>query len=103
MVSSTLWPSIGLLPASVRADYDFRWGPLEVMASLGEFHIGYFYCEFDATLQRDVALKLRAHRDPLSDPANAQVLGEARRLAQIRHRNVLAIYGAAVHDGRAGI
>ena len=24
----TLWPSIGLLPASVRADYGFRWGPL---------------------------------------------------------------------------
>ena len=25
----TLWPAIGLLPASVRADYGFRWGPLE--------------------------------------------------------------------------
>jgi uncharacterized protein (DUF2236 family) len=25
----TLWPSIGLLPASVREDYGFRWGPLE--------------------------------------------------------------------------
>jgi uncharacterized protein (DUF2236 family) len=25
----TLWPSIGLLPASIRADYGFRWGPLE--------------------------------------------------------------------------
>jgi uncharacterized protein (DUF2236 family) len=25
----TLWPSIALLPASVREDYGFRWGPLE--------------------------------------------------------------------------
>jgi uncharacterized protein (DUF2236 family) len=25
----TLWPSIGLLPASVRAEYGFHWGPLE--------------------------------------------------------------------------
>jgi uncharacterized protein (DUF2236 family) len=25
----TLWPAIGLLPASVRAGYGFRWGPLE--------------------------------------------------------------------------
>ena len=25
----TLWPSIGLLPVSVRIDYGFRWGPLE--------------------------------------------------------------------------
>jgi uncharacterized protein (DUF2236 family) len=25
----TLWPSIGLLPSSVRTDYGFRWGPIE--------------------------------------------------------------------------
>jgi uncharacterized protein (DUF2236 family) len=25
----TLWPSIGLLPEQVRAEYGFRWGPLE--------------------------------------------------------------------------
>jgi uncharacterized protein (DUF2236 family) len=25
----TLWPSIGLLPTSVREAYGFRWGPLE--------------------------------------------------------------------------
>ena len=25
----TLWPSIGLLPTSVRTDYGFRWGPIE--------------------------------------------------------------------------
>ena len=25
----TLWPSIGLLPASVRTDYGLRWGPAE--------------------------------------------------------------------------
>jgi uncharacterized protein (DUF2236 family) len=29
----TLWPSIGLLPASVRAEYGFRWGRLEQAAS----------------------------------------------------------------------
>jgi uncharacterized protein (DUF2236 family) len=29
----TLWPAIGLLPASVRDDYGFRWGPLERAAS----------------------------------------------------------------------
>ena len=25
----TLWPSVGLLPAGVRKEYGFRWGPLE--------------------------------------------------------------------------
>ncbi len=29
----TLWPSIGLLPESVRRDYGFRWGPLERIVS----------------------------------------------------------------------
>ncbi|MEA2631305.1 MAG: hypothetical protein QOE66_1524 [Chloroflexota bacterium] len=29
----TLWPSVGLLPASVRADYGLRWGPRERLVS----------------------------------------------------------------------
>jgi uncharacterized protein (DUF2236 family) len=29
----TLWPSIGLLPETVRADYGFRWSPLEQAVS----------------------------------------------------------------------
>jgi uncharacterized protein (DUF2236 family) len=29
----TLWPAVGLLPASVRRDYGFRWGPLEQAVS----------------------------------------------------------------------
>jgi hypothetical protein len=81
----------------------FHWGPLEVSSRLGEGHSGEVFRAWDPTLQRDVALKLRAQRDPLSDPANAQLMAEARQLARIRHRNVLAVYGAAVHDGRAGI
>lgn len=31
--SWTLWPSIGLLPSSVRAEYGLRWGPLEEAVS----------------------------------------------------------------------
>lgn len=84
-------------------DVLFRWGPLAVLEAIGEGMTGEVFRAFDSGLQRTVALKLRACRDPLSDPANAQLLAEARRLAQIRHRNVLAVYGAAVHEGRAGI
>ena len=29
----TLWPSLALLPSSVREDYGFRWGPLERVVS----------------------------------------------------------------------
>lgn len=81
----------------------FHWGSLAVLERIGEGMTGEVFRAFDPSLHRQVALKLRASRDPASDPANAQLLGEARRLAQIRHRNVLAVYGAAVHDGRAGI
>lgn len=81
----------------------FRWGTLDVIEALGEGHTGEVFRAFDPVLHRDVALKLRARRDPLFDPSNTQLLHEARQLACIRHRNVLAIYGAAVHDGRAGI
>ncbi|RYD14870.1 MAG: DUF4384 domain-containing protein [Lysobacteraceae bacterium] len=91
---------------AVRADAPqplFHWGPLEVSSRLGEGHSGEVFRAWDPTLQREVALKLRAHRNPLSDPANAQLMAEARQLARIRHRNVLAVYGAAVHEGRAGI
>jgi hypothetical protein len=91
--------------APARADSHalFRWGTLEVNESLGAGQTGEVFRAFDTVLQRDVALKLRAQRDPLTDPGNAQLLGEARQLARIRHRNVLAVYGAAVHEGRAGI
>lgn len=81
----------------------FRWGPLAVVETLGQGMTGDVYRAFDPALQRSVALKLRASRDPALDPANTQLLDEARRLARIRHPNVLAVFGAAVHEDRAGI
>jgi serine/threonine protein kinase len=56
----------------------------------------------DATLERDVALKL--YRPELSrDPARrAALLDEARRMARVRHDHVLPVYGADVHHGRLG-
>jgi hypothetical protein len=81
----------------------FRWGPLDVREAIGDGLTGEVFRAWDPQLQREVALKLRAQRDPLSDPGNSQLLAEARLLARIRHRNVLAVYGAARHDGRAGI
>jgi hypothetical protein len=91
--------------AGARRDAEplFRWSGLDVHERLGEGLSGEVFCAWDPTLQREVALKLRVRRDPLSDPANRQLLNEARQLARIRHHNVLAVYGADVDDGRAGI
>ncbi|MGE5168475.1 MAG: protein kinase domain-containing protein [Deltaproteobacteria bacterium] len=76
----------------------FRWGALEVEERLGEGSFGEVYRAFDPWLGRHVALKL--FRDNRNGGAG---LDEARRLARLRHRNVLGVYGCGVHDGRAGL
>lgn len=78
----------------------FTWGHLEVLDTLGEGRFGEVYRAHDPQLGRDVALKL-AREEQNETPRRG--LAEARRLAQIRHPNVLALHGAAVHDGRVGI
>ncbi len=76
----------------------FHWGGLEVESVLGEGSYGEVYRAFDPWLGRAVALKLfRASATPGAG------LDEARRLARLRHRNVLSVYGCGVHDGRAGL
>ena len=76
----------------------FHWGSLEVESPLGEGSYGEVYRAFDPWLGRAVALKLfRASATP------GPGLDEARRLARLRHRNVLSVYGCGVHDGRAGL
>jgi len=75
------------------------WGDLELLGVLGSGSYGTVYGAHDPTLNRRVALKLwNADRSK----TGRDLLVEARRLAQVRHPNVLTIHGAAVHDGRAG-
>lgn len=76
----------------------FRWGDLEVLARLGEGHAGEVWSAWDPSLEREVALKLA--RDGVR---GSKALEEARRLARVRHPNVLAIHGVDVREGRAGM
>ena len=77
----------------------FRWGPLEVLRKVGEGQFGEVFQAWDPQLKRQVALKLNRGPEPLV----RTWLAEAQRLAQVRHPNVLAVFGAAVHDERAGL
>jgi len=80
----------------------FRWGTLQVLEKLGEGGFGEVYRAFDPHLQTEIALKLRkASADDA--PAIETFLREARRLARVRHVNVLTVYGADVREGRVGI
>jgi serine/threonine protein kinase len=82
--------------APPRGNILFRWGVLEAELLLGSGSYGDVYRAFDPWLGRHVALKL------FRDDAGSG-LEEARRLARLRHRNVLSVYGCGIHDGRAGL
>jgi len=83
--------------ASTRPPPLFLWGSLRVEEPLGEGTYAHVWRAFDPWLEQEVALKLER------EPRSSDTLGEARRLARIRHPNVLACFGCAVHDGRAGL
>ncbi|MEZ4647721.1 MAG: protein kinase [Candidatus Eisenbacteria bacterium] len=93
-----------------------HWGALEVRERIGQGSFGEVFRAYDPALQRDVALKLqrrprRADGDADGDAdggadggAQARMhLEEARRLARVRHPNVLAVHGVETHDGRVGL
>lgn len=77
----------------------FRWGHLEVREKIARGGFGSVYCAFDPALDREVALKLL----PAVANRNPPGLLEARRLARVRHPNVLAVHGVEQHGGFLGI
>jgi hypothetical protein len=79
----------------------FRWGNLEVHEHVASGASADVYRAYDPALGIDVALKL--HRDAPHSPPASRFLAEARHLARVRQRNIVGVYGAAVHDDRAGI
>jgi len=78
----------------------FRFGALQVIEPLGTGAQGEVWRAYDPLLDLQVALKLRKLD---SDTLSHQFLDEARRLARVRQANIVSVYGAAVHDGRAGL
>lgn len=80
----------------------FMWGPLEVRAHIAHGAHGDVYRAWDPQLHRDVALKLL--RDAGPDSADGPpAIAEGRRLARVRHPNVVTIHGADRIEGQAGI
>lgn len=75
------------------------WGPLELLEELGRGAYGRVFRARDARLDREVALKLFDGQAA----TEGRFLREAQVLARIRHPHVVAVYGADVFDGVAGI
>lgn len=79
------------------------WGPLQLLEKLGEGGFGEVWRAHDPQVDRQVALKLRKEQRTKDDAFAGRFLDEARKLARVRHDNVLIVYGADEHDGREGL
>ena len=79
------------------------WGHLSILETIGRGGFGEVYRAYDPMLQKDVALKLLRSEHVGGDVSDTEILDEARRLARVRHPNVLTVHGAAKHDGRVGL
>ncbi|HOC44607.1 MAG TPA: serine/threonine-protein kinase [Thermoanaerobaculales bacterium] len=80
-----------------------RWGHLELIARLGAGSFGEVFRAHDPNLGREVALKLRRAGPGPAGDSGRRLLDEARRLARVRHPNVVTVHGADLCDGRVGI
>jgi len=85
--------------ATADASMPSQWGPLKLLERIGRGGASDVFRAFDPSLKTEVALKLLRPGVGSAD----RLLEEARRLARVRHPNVLIIHGVDVHDGRAGI
>ena len=78
-----------------------KWGKFTDLKEIGAGGFGVVYSAMDPVLQTRVALKLyHPHR---SQRPTEELLGEARRLARVRHPNVVVVHGAEEIDGRVGV
>ncbi|MGH8173229.1 MAG: serine/threonine-protein kinase [Rhodanobacteraceae bacterium] len=81
----------------------FHWGHLAVQEKIGSGATAEVYRAWDPGLSTTVALKLLKPEAAAAGLRSDEFLREGRLLARISQRNVLRIYGAAVHDGRPGL
>lgn len=80
-----------------------RWGPLELIHSIGRGAKGEVFRARDTRLDMEVALKLLPADPEPADPRPFSVIREGRLMAKVRHRNVISVFGADQFQGRTGI
>ncbi len=96
-LSSAAHAPIGGPPGAVL----FQWGHLDVLERIGAGASSEVYRAYDPLLALEVALKL-SHPD-LGWAGTGGWIAEGRRLARLRHPNIVTVHGVDSHDGRAGL
>ena len=87
---------------STQRDVLFDWGHLQIIEPIGSGSFGEVFRAYDSILDREVALKLLKTEQLAAFQSNA-FIAEARRIAKVRHPNVLAVHGASTHNNRVGL
>jgi TolB-like protein/tRNA A-37 threonylcarbamoyl transferase component Bud32/Tfp pilus assembly protein PilF len=80
-----------------------KWGRLVLLDRIGEGTSSEVYRAWDPELQREVALKLLKVDGADAEASRWRLLGEARRLARVRHPHVVIVFGADRRDDRVGL
>jgi serine/threonine-protein kinase len=78
-----------------------KWGHLLLLKKIGEGAFGEVYHAHDTWLDHPVALKLFKPKAADRGLSN-RILHEARKLARVRHPNVVSVHGADSHNGQVG-
>jgi tRNA A-37 threonylcarbamoyl transferase component Bud32 len=78
-----------------------KWGHLVLLRKIGEGAFGQVYQAHDMWLDHPVALKL-LRPEVASRVSPSRILQEARKLARVRHPNIVTVHGADRHEGQVG-
>jgi serine/threonine protein kinase len=89
-------PALSLEPGSSIGSY-------RIVELLGAGGMGEVYRARDATLERDVAVKVLPQHFASDSERVARLLREARLLAALNHPNIAAIYGVVEADAHRGL
>jgi len=107
-----IWPDLSTTPGGARPPGSVPagsppapnygvWGHLLLVRKIGEGSYGEVFHAHDTWLDHPVALKLlKPEAESRVQPSD--LLHEARRLARVRHDNVVRVHGADRHNGRVG-
>ncbi len=89
-------------PVGLEAQPDLaELGPYKILSRMGEGGMGRVYLAEHRFLERRVALKIIRPELALSNVSRRRFQSEAKRIAKLRHENIVSVYDAGEHEGVA--
>jgi serine/threonine-protein kinase len=102
-VGDSAAPTVERETVLVAGGFPKRWGHLEITEKVGAGASATVFRARDTHLNRDTALKLFHFARPASPEIRRALMEEGKNLAQVKHGNVVTVYGADEHEGRVAL